>query len=167
MRRPRIGLGAAMVLVVAVAVNCGAIRYAFVKNDPAVSPPVIGSLLPANVLVLGTFRLATSRGSRRPFLLGFVSHGVVALTALLLLAWFSSSCRREIFRRALDPILDVLRSSLSDSALQSPWVAGPIVIVIITVLVGLPVLMYAALGGLLCTFVARVAVPDRTAEGSG
>jgi hypothetical protein len=161
MKPRRLTTSGVMLLVGAVAANCGVIRYAFVGEDRAVAAAAIGVLLTANVVGLGILRLATSRESRRPFLLGFTAHGLAAISAFLASTWLFGDGFAFSFIDIFNPILAVLGRGLPEWVKDSAWLGGALEITLVTVLLGLPMLAYAAFGGLLCTLVARIAVPAR------
>jgi hypothetical protein len=163
MRRPRVRISGAMFLVVVVAVDCGLLRFAF-SGKPVRAVCLAGVLLPANVLAYGIYRLVTARGSRRPFLLGFVVYGLAAMLALLAYAWAAPTSFMEAAAAVLDPVGRALEAVLPRALLESEWLRDAIGVTFITVLLGLPVLAVAAFGGLVCSLVARVAVPARTAD---
>jgi hypothetical protein len=164
MRRPRVRIGGAMLLVAVVAAECGLIRLSYTANDVVVAVASAGVLLIANVLALGVFRLATTRESRRPFLLGFVVHGLVAMAAFLAGMWLLGVELVDRIFRVCGPIFTALERALPGPMLESAWLSGAIGTAMLTILLGLPMLGYAALGGLLCSLVARVAVPARTTD---
>jgi hypothetical protein len=154
----------AMLLVVAVAVDFGVVRYAL--SGPPDSMPIaaVGVLLAANVLAYGAYRLVTSAESRRPFIVGAIAVGFVVVVAFLAYARLAPESFGGVAMKILNPVNRVLESAIPRAMLESTWLGDAIGVTAVTVLFGLPLLTVAALGGLLCKFVARATVTARPPE---
>ena len=147
MRVPRVSLGKAMVMVMAIAVNCGLIRRLVLGANAEDLPAIYqasGALLMANILVLGLYRVVSLPEERRPFLVGFEVAGLVAI-----LSFFASS---EIL------FTKTFVNSFLDSAIVGPilefceeWLLP---VAFLAVVFGLPQLLLALAGGLLTWLVA-------------
>ncbi len=166
MRKPRIKMGTAMLAVVVIAVDLGLIRHAFSSPPEGMTVAAVGVLLTSNILAWAVYRLVTSRDSRRPFRLGFVAHGLIAVLASLAYAWRAPVAFMDAAMPVLDPVLRALEAAVPRSVQDSAWFSYASGATIVTVVLGLPLLAYAALGGSLCWLVARVSVPPRRSDGS-
>jgi hypothetical protein len=164
MRWPRFRLGGAMLLVMVIAVDCGLPRHTLRDPADSMAALIVGMLVAANVLDYGVYRLLNSRESRRPFFVGFVGSGLTAMLALLAYAWPAPATSLEIGVTILIPTIEALDSSIPLSVREPVWLGRPIRVTESTVFLGVPVVAFAAFGGLLCSSVARVAVLARPAK---
>ena len=159
MKVPRIRIAWVMVAVAVAALNFGAIRawsqlrighglgpkgriVSYINNT--VDELVIGALPMANVLVIGLL-LGQRHSASRPFLLGFETFGVAALAFFVVLAYFYTE---EVVQPYVLWFLR-LRSLQRIVANFSPVFRIPIFYSIAALLVGLPQLVFALVGGLL------------------
>jgi hypothetical protein len=161
MKPHRIEIARAMLLNMAVAADCVLVLLTVVSDVPAVGVASVVVLMTSNLFALAIQPLVRPRGPLRPFLLGFVVHGLVAMAALL---GGIRLLRGELVDHLVRPFLRIdaaLADALPRAVRESAWVGGTIEVALVAVLFGLPMLGYAAFGGLLCTGFAGVAVPHR------
>jgi hypothetical protein len=114
----------------------------------------LGALPMANVLAVDILIALWRRGSR-PFLLGFVAFGTVAL-ALYLLVWtvYAHYWVRFYIFRVLNPLRkDVVY--LEPLGLLQPVING-----VVVVLLGWPQMAFALIGGFLSRRLSRAKQPD-------
>ena len=159
MRLPRFRITWFMVFVAVAALNFSAIRAwshlrighgigangrSFTWINNTYDDLLFGSLPMVNVLLLGLL-LGQRRLASLPFLLGFEAFGVVALGLFVALAFFYT----EEFVHPYVLWFLRLRPIQRFAANFSPVVRLPIVYSIVMLLVGLPQLAFALMGGLL------------------
>jgi hypothetical protein len=154
----------AMAIVAVVALDLGAIRaclrsrlaYNTVTGRPVVVNQVealtYGTLPMANILAFTLLAGLTGIG-RRPFLSGFLFAGIAALAAFTVLAYFRTE---EIIQPY---VLWVLRSLPRSARKLTPAIRYPLNYSIAIVLVGLPQLAFAWLGGSLASLTWHRASP--------
>jgi hypothetical protein len=107
----------------------------------------------------------SSPDSRRPFLVGFVAHGLVAVVAFAAFVRLSPGGIAYLTTTALHPLFQRLNALLPPPVSQTV-VGDGIGFATVVVLLGLPQLAYALLGGSLSSLIARVASPSlRATEG--
>jgi hypothetical protein len=164
-----------MVFVAIAALNFGAIRawsqlrlihgigpagHSITLINNTVDILVLGGLPMANVLVIGQLLGLRRQGSRpRPFLWGFEALGVVAL--VLFIAWASFFTESSVMPR-LYPVLTPF-----DRMVRANWPGAPAPIlnnVVTAVLLGLPQLTLALVGGLVFGMFGRSGRAHRTRE---
>jgi hypothetical protein len=149
------------VSAVAVLVDCGLVLLPVFSDVPAVGVASVCVLLTSNLFALAVQPLVRPRGPLRPFLLGFATHALVAMAAFL---GGIRLLRGELVDRLVRPFLRIdaaLADAFPRAVRKSAWVGGSIEVALVAVLFGLPMLGYAAFGGLICTCFAGDAVPDR------
>jgi hypothetical protein len=150
-----------MAVIAIAALNFGAVR-AGLKVRRQLSTPIIdllgvGALPMANVLAIGLLAVGQRR-ERRSFLLGFEAFGAMALAFYVAAASLYPS-------ELVMPYLLVFLSPLA-SAVGEPRSVGLILVFIFiaVVLLGLPQLVFALLGGLLCRKFKIAERLDRTRD---
>jgi hypothetical protein len=140
-----------MILVAIAALNFGAIRVWYQLRGGGnsinnwVEALTYGTLPMANLLAVGIM-IGLRRPEARPFLWGFVAFGATALAFFVPLAYLYTE-------EVVQPyVLWVLRLQSLKSVTRnlSPEARIPIFYSIATLLVGLPQLAFALIGGLLC-----------------
>lgn len=164
MKVPRIRIHFLMILVAIVALDFGAIRLwsqlRLMADGQTVNNRVevltYGILPMANLLAVGIL-IGPRRSERRPFLWGFEASGALALAFFVALAYFYTE---EVVQpyilwglrlRSLRTVTDVL----------GPTLRIPIFYSIATLLVGLPQVAFALMGGLLSRQLTIVGWPDQ------
>jgi hypothetical protein len=137
----RLRIAWVMVFVALAALNFTALRAAL--HDPSPDSPVLtlGAMPMATVLVIGLL-IGHRRLGRSPFLLGFESFGVLALALCVGLA----SCFRE---EMVGPYLGLFLDPLLKRIGQNRRWFVPIVFPATALMLGLPQLAFALLGGFL------------------
>jgi hypothetical protein len=132
-----------VVAVAIAAVDFGAIRELLAPGmRPGGDLLLAGGLPMANVLVVGLL-IAHQRRRSRPFLLGFEVFGATALAVYIALA---SGFREEAVIPYLNPFINPLENILKGHA---PIVFIPIMISVAVVVLSLPQVVFALIGGLL------------------
>ena len=150
MEVPRFRINYLMIFVAIVALNFWAFRlwYQFRLNGQVVKNWVevltYGGLPMANLLAVGIM-IGIGRPERRPFLWGFEAFGATALAVFVALAYFYTE---EVVQPYILWVLR-LRSLRTVTNSFSPVVQIPIFYFIATLLVGLPQVAFALIGGLL------------------
>jgi hypothetical protein len=132
-----------MVFVAIVALNFTAIRVVMDHSRPTSDLLGLGVLPMANILAVGLLIGHRRRGSR-PFLLGFETFGAAALALYVVLA----SCLRDetvipYLNLALDPLIENIIGRFP------LFVFIPIAYSVATVLLALPQMVLALIGGFL------------------
>lgn len=157
MKPPRVSLSRFLVVVLVIAINLGIVRAAHDAQHVDSSLALVGILLPGNVLALAIHRLAFRSESRRPFLLGVVAHGLVALFAFLAFALRSWTWHgvQPLLMATLVPLVG--GRSLYAWLAPGGWSRGAVGLASIILLLGLPQVAFALLGGALTQCVARMA----------
>jgi hypothetical protein len=137
---PRIRIGWVMVAVAVAALNFGAIRAIFAGTGQMGLSWVVGTLPMANVLAVGLF-IAQQRPRYYPLLLGFEAFGAMAL------AFYSvwASYDFEVVA-SLKPCLDLIEVIIGP---DQPFILTLVVISAGVVMLGLPQVVCAMVGGLL------------------
>lgn len=142
MRMPRLSIAKLMIVVMTIAINCGIYRQVTSTRSFQDFIEAVGVFLMSNILLVGLYRLTFYRGERKPFLLGFEVSGLVAMLAFV--AW-----NRLLPKQAsqlIEPILMKAVMFIMEN-LINPVVAA--------LIVGLPMLLIALIGGLLALVIAK------------
>jgi hypothetical protein len=143
-----------MVAVAIAALNCGAIRA--MLGSPPGELVVLGALPMANVLAVGLLIGLLRRGSH-PFLLGFEAFGVMALAFYLALTGFSP---HPWVISYLELLLEPTRSTIET---DRPGVLIASICSVAVVMLGLPQLTFALIGGFLSR-TYRITITKRPAQ---
>ena len=139
MKAPRFRIAMGMVFVAIVALNFGAIRASFGFEPYVAESLLLGALPMANVLAVGIL-IGQRRPGSRPFLLGFEAFGAMALTLYVALASF--------FPGAVTLCLELIEEILEKTiGRHPPFVFIPIVCFVAVVMLGLPQVVFALIGG--------------------
>ena len=138
---PRFRIAWAMVAVAIAALDFGAIRMASDRIIASSELLGLGALPMANVLAVGLLIGQRRRGSR-PFLLGFESFGAMALALYLVLAAFAPHRVIDYLELLLDPIRRTIGLDRTVALIATIYPVG-------VVILGLPQLAFALIGGLL------------------
>ena len=141
------------------ALNLGAVRALYYDLRTALNANrldllALGALPMANVLAVGILIALWRRGGR-PFLLGFVAFGAVAL-ALYLLVW--TFCDHYSVRFYIFRVRDPLRKDVG--YLEPLGLLQPVINGVVVVLLGWPQMAFALLGGFLARRLNRTKQPD-------
>lgn len=143
---PRFRIAWLMVAVALVAVDLGAIRGLFEFRDTFSELVGVGVLPMANLLAVGA-AVGAARRRFPPFLAGFEVFGAAAMLACLTWAWLSPNSLTLGLLRLLIPVTHHFRTEL--------FGVGPANYAIAGLLLSLPQVGFALLGGGLASFVAR------------
>jgi hypothetical protein len=155
MRLPRFTISALVFAVALIAVDFTMVHYLFIHSRPAMVSVRYG-LLMVNVLAIGVYRLWAGRGTRRSFLIGLVAVGTV--TALLCQAccWvFTPDTMYEYQARLATPVASrIIKflpriSSVTNGNRYFRILFYAATIPPIAIVVGLPQLLVALVGGLI------------------
>jgi hypothetical protein len=138
---PRIRIGWVMVAVAVAALNFGAIRTIFAGTGQMGLSWVVGTLPMANVLAVGLLT-AQQRPRYYPFLLGFEAFGAMALAFFIV----SASDDFEVVTSYLKPCLESIEVIIGP---DQPFVLTAVLISAAVVMLGLPQVVFALVGGLL------------------
>jgi hypothetical protein len=151
---PRFRIAWLMVFVAIAALDFRAIRAVSDirsrTNNNGIDILVLGALPMANVLAVGLLTSLRRRG-HRPFLLGFEAFGAAALVLYIALVGFFAE-------EAVMPYLYLILKPLE----RTIGLHTPIFYSITAVMLGLPQLAFALIGGVLSRQVGIVERPDRT-----
>ena len=181
MQKYKLSVGRSMGLMVLIAANLALVRRAFVASEDIefISPEGIesvssfGVMLMGNVLVLGTFRLVTVPHSRHPFVLGFLAYGAISLAVFIAcamkipvqvassFAWANEliNVLSKLLRQIIPTLYaDYLKGMTYAMVLCYCFYAATVPILVM--LIGLPQIALATLGGLLSWRIARVAASE-------
>jgi hypothetical protein len=132
-----------MVLVALVALDLGAIRA--LLGTEVGTFLLLGGLPMANVLVVGLL-IGQRRPGSRPFLLGFEACGVLALVSYINLTCSLPDSSYEPIGSYLTPWLELMDKLIGRN---QPFLFVPIACFGVVIMLGLPQLAFALLGGLL------------------
>ena len=158
MKAPRFRIASIMVVVAIAGLDFGVIR-----TMPAIGPPtgvllVLGALPMANVLPV-ILLIGQRRPENRPFRLGFVSFGAMALALFVAVTWF---CPLEM-AIPLTPLTVYLEKTIGSGRPLLSVAAQALALVVILVL---PQVVFALIGGFLCRrFMSTIRIsrrPDQT-----
>jgi len=138
----RIAMG--MVFVAIVALNFGAIWASFELVPSVIEPYVaqsllLGALPMANILAVGIM-IGQRRPGSRPFLLGFVAFGAMALTLYVAVASFFTGA----VTLCVALLMEIIENTIGR---HHPYVFTPIVCFVAVVMLGLPQVVFALIGG--------------------
>lgn len=148
MRMPRLSIAKLMIIVLAIAMNCALVRQIYglkqIDTDEEYRDFIeaSGVLIAANILIVNFYRLASRGADRRPFLIGFEVAGTAALIAFV--AWNRMQPRQA--QGVIIPAIQVASDFIAE------YLAGPL---LIGMVVGLPLLLIASVGGLFARLFAR------------
>ena len=140
MRAPRFRIAWVMVAVAIAALNSAAIRA--MLGSRAGDFLALGALPMASVLAVGLL-IGHRRPEARPYLLGFEAFGATALAIYVAAA---RCYREEVLIPYLTPILEPIRDTIGQN---QPYVLFPAMISIAMIMLGLPQLAFALIGGFL------------------
>jgi hypothetical protein len=139
---PRTRIAWVMLAIAITALDFWAIRACFDLYGSWAELLLLGALPMANVLAVGLL-VAQQRPKSRPFLLGFETFGAAALALFAVLV----ICFR---RETVTPYVDLaLRPVFRIIGLDPPWVYVLTACFVIVVVLGLPQLAVALIGGFL------------------
>jgi hypothetical protein len=145
-----------MVFVALAALDLTAIRAVFDHRGPTSYLLGTGAMPMANVLVVGLLVGHWRRRGRR-FLIGFEAFGTMALAAYVVSAsWFAKELVIPYLRLVYTPSISRMFIRMS---LQSYFV---IYYLILAVLLGLPLLAFALIGGFFCRGLATAERRDQS-----
>jgi hypothetical protein len=131
-----------MIGVAIAALNFSAIRAFYEFAQPTADFLLFGGLPMANVLAIGIM-IGKLRARSRPFLLGFEIFGAIALLTYVLLSTLSDGGELDFY---LEPLI----GSLIRTMLAKPrFIAIPVIVSVGAVVLTLPQLAFALLGGFL------------------
>jgi hypothetical protein len=140
---PRIRIAWVMVAVAVAALNFWAMRVILGPRTGQLGSLLAAGALPmANVLAVGML-IRQRRPESRPFLLGFESFGAMALALYVVLACFFHA---EVVMLYLRPVCDPMEKAIGWGR---PFVLIPVVCSAGVVMLGLPQVVFALVGGLL------------------
>jgi hypothetical protein len=140
-KAPRFRIGWLMVAVAIAALNFGAIRAICAATGQFFLSWVVGTLPMANVLAVGLL-IAQQRPRYYPFLLGFEAFGAMALAFYIVSASDDFAAVAFYLKPCLDPIEDIIGP-------DQPFLLWPVLISACVVMLGLPQVVCAMVGGLL------------------
>ena len=147
-----------MAFIAIAALEFAAIRALFGFGPRPGELLMLGTLPMANILAVG-FLISYRRPGSRTFLLGFEAFGAVALAFYVALAIFSPDSQYSYIRPLINPMERIIGR-------DRPFVFIPIVCFVAVVILVLPQVAFAVLGGLLSrkfTITIRISRrPDRT-----
>lgn len=158
MNVPRFRIASIMVVVAIVALDFGMIRaLSVVQRGPYVLL-VLGALPMANVLPV-IMLIGERRRENRPFRLGFVSFGAMALAVFVAVTWFLPHEMAILFTPLLDYVVKTIGSG-------RPLLSVAVQALALVVTVGLPQVVFALIGGFVSRkfmITSRISKrPDRT-----
>jgi hypothetical protein len=152
---PRFRIASIMVVVAIVALNLVAIRVLLGFRSLMGELLILGALPMANVLAVGLV-IGQRRPGNRPFLLGFVPFGAMALAVYVATA---TSFPREIVVSCLTPVNDYLESIIGP---HRPLLFIPAQTFVYVLMLGLPQLVFGLIGGILSrTFITTISISKR------
>jgi hypothetical protein len=132
-----------MVFVAFVALNFAAVRS--LLGTEVGTLLLVGALPMANVLVVGLL-IAQQRPRSRPFLLGFEAFGVLVLVSYINLTCAVLDSSYEPIGSYLTPWLELMDKLIGRN---QPFLFVPIACLGMVVMLGLPQLVFALIGGFL------------------
>jgi hypothetical protein len=138
----RFRIGWIMVAVAFAALDFWAMREVVGSRSPRNIVSLLGSLPMVNVLIVGVL-IIQRRPGWRPFLLGFEVFGAMSVALYMTLAYHFEI---EMERTYLKPLIDLLRKTIGQ---DRPNIFIPILYVGVMLMVGLPQLAFALVGGFL------------------
>ena len=144
MKVPRFRIAWVMVAVAITALDFTAIRAVLSGPSPWGEELLIGALPMLNVLAVGLL-IGQQRPGSLPFLLGFELLGAIALASYVALARLFPGPRGPVYSYVsilLDPIV-------ANIGRERPFVFIPIASSVVVVMLGLPQLAFALIGGFL------------------
>lgn len=150
MKPSRMGIARSMAVVAIVAVVFGAMRTLFYCEEPTYVMIGIGALPMIGVLAVALVSFVR-RGVSRPFLRGFVAFGTLAVAYYIQMAWLAPWTPMTIIRAPSEFVIDFIVNSFLTSSASRPdsYVLDAIHAADFGLLLGLPQLAVAVLGGLL------------------
>jgi hypothetical protein len=157
-KRPRFRIASVMAHIAIAAFD-----FAVIRAMPVIGPPtsellVVGALPMGNVLAVGLLARQRRAGSR-PFLLGFAAFGVLALALYVALVVLSP---QTVADTCIKPLLPPISSTIGPSRPRVlVWQIASVCSVAV-VLLGLPQLAFALLGGYLSRKFGIAQRPGRT-----
>jgi hypothetical protein len=131
-----------MVMVAIVALNLVAIRALLGFRSLMGELLILGALPMANVLAVGLV-IGQRRTGNRPFLLGFVTFGAMALALFVAVA---TSVPREVVKSCLTPVSDYLERMIGP---HRPLRFVPAQTLAFVLMLGLPQVVFGLIGGVL------------------
>jgi hypothetical protein len=144
MKAPRFRIAWVMVAVAIAATNFAAIR-AFLESVSVLGEVLLFGALPmANVLVVG-FLIGLRHPGRRPFVQGFELLGAIALAFYIAPSCFPAS-HHDIIHNYVSLIIDPVVAIMSR---QPNVISRPTIWFVVVVMLGLPQVIFALIGGLL------------------
>ena len=142
MKRPRFRIAWIMAIIAIAAVDIAVVRAVSDHLNPTLELLALGALPMANVLAFGMLAGFGGR-DRRPFLLGFESFGALALAVYIVLAcYFTMETIVPFISLFLNPLVPIVGLERSSAVMVVEYSAA-------TVVLTLPQLAFALLGGLL------------------
>jgi hypothetical protein len=160
-RVPRFRIASVMIFVAIAALDFGAIRALLDSQTDDLFLLVLGALPTVNVLAVGML-IGRRRPGNRRFLLG-EAFGAMAFALYVALASF---LRDEVVMPYLGPLLDLFDYLEKTIGSDRPFVFIPFLCPAGAVMLGLPQVVFALIGGLLSRkFVITIRItkrPDRT-----
>jgi hypothetical protein len=159
LKAPRLRIASIMLVVVIAALDCAVIRVLLGFRSLMGELLILGALPMANVLSVGLL-IFQRRPGNRPFLLGFLPFGAMALALYVAMAM---SFPREIVISCMTPVSNYLERIIGP---QRPLLFIPVQTVALLVMPGLPQVVFALIGGLLSReFIMTIRIarrPNRT-----
>jgi hypothetical protein len=112
MRLPRFSISALVFAVGLIAVDFTMVHYLFIHSRPAMVSVRYG-LLMVNVLAIAVYLLWRGRGTRRPFLSGFVAVGLAAAILCQVCCWvLAPETMYEFQARLASPVASAINGIL-------------------------------------------------------
>jgi hypothetical protein len=154
---PRIRIAWVMFAVAIFAVDFAAIRALIDSPPPLGEELLFGALPMANVLMIGLL-IGQQRAGSQPFFVGFELFGAIALASYIALALLfpgPSGPIRPYVAIALDPIIATMGRTRE-------LIMAPVIWLVVVVMLALPQLAVAAVGGFLsCRYKVTVRITRR------
>ena len=143
MKVPRFRISWIMVFIALAALNFTVLRAAFDDPSPASELLALGTMPMATVLTIGLIIGPQWRPGCRPFILGFESFGALALAVYIVLAiWFGEETVGPFASLFIEPFANIIGR-------DSEMIFVPIACSIGVVVLGLPQVAFALIGGVL------------------